>query len=82
MQLGLDCGVIQPCSVYTGVSSLCQPQTSDTKTNVKMCLVCECTKMSEGHTSQPASAAFKVADNGLGKQSLLSGSQYGSSVNY
>lgn len=38
--------------------------------------------MSEGHTSQPASAAFKVADNGLGKQSLLSGSQYGFSVNY
>ena len=65
----LDCSVIQPCDVDTGVPSLCQPQASDTKAsyeNVKReskrerererereC-VCECACTNGWGTHQPA----------------------------
>lgn len=32
---GLDCSVIQPCGVDTGVPSLCQPQASNTKATLE-----------------------------------------------
>lgn len=80
----LICGVIQPCSVYTGVPSLCQPQASDTKASSEN--VCVCFYISGWGTHQPAAICSfqgsQIADNRLGKQSKSSGSQFSSTVNH
>lgn len=89
---GLDCCVIQPCSVYTGVPSLCQPQASYTKAspdNVKrvcVCVfICGCVCVCARTSDQPADICSfegsQIADNRLSKQSRSSGSQFSSTVN-
>lgn len=85
-QSGLDCGVTEPCSVCTGVPSLCQPQASDTKAspeNVCFYYTCVCVHRSGWATHRRADICSfqgsRLADNRLGKQPRSSGSPSGSS---